>query len=71
MLAASHGRGDMVSLLLECGADVNVQDADGSTCLMCASEHGHTDIVKQLLAQPSCDPNIADMVMPYLAVRII
>ena len=62
MLAVSHGRQDMVGMLLECGANVNMQDEDGSTALMCASEHGHTDIVKMLLAQPDCDATLADNV---------
>ena len=52
MLAASHGRLDMVELLSAAGADVNVRDEDGSTALMCAAEHGHMDIVKFLLQQP-------------------
>ncbi len=52
MLAASHGRLDMVELLINsAGADVNVRDEDGSTALMCAAEHGHMDIVKFLLQQ--------------------
>lgn len=62
MLAVSHGRPDMVRLLLEEGAEVNCQDEDGSTALMCASEHGHTDIVKMLLAHPDCDPTLTDNV---------
>lgn len=60
MLAVSHGRLDLVQLLLEAGADVNVQDEDGSTALMCASEHGHVELVKLLLSQANCDANIAD-----------
>ncbi|XP_070562837.1 KN motif and ankyrin repeat domain-containing protein 1-like isoform X2 [Ptychodera flava] len=60
MLAVSHGRLDMVKLLLESKADVNMQDEDGSTALMCASEHGHLEIVKLLLAQPECNPNLFD-----------
>ena len=36
MLAVSHGRLDMVQLLVEAGADVNIRDEDGSTALMCA-----------------------------------
>ncbi|KAM4887317.1 KN motif and ankyrin repeat domain-containing protein 3 isoform 2-T2 [Thomomys bottae] len=60
MLAITHGRQDMVAALLECGADVNTQDADGATALMCASEYGRLDTVRLLLAQPGCDPAILD-----------
>ena len=62
MLAASHGRLDTVKLLLEAGADINIQDEDGSTSLMCASEHGHGEIVKYLLTQVECDPHLTDNV---------
>lgn len=61
MLAVSHGRIDTVQLLLESGADINIQDEDGSTALMCAAEHGYIDIVKILLAQPDCDLSITDL----------
>ena len=47
MLACGHGRRDMVRLLLMNGCDVNAQDEEGSTALMCAAEHGHTEIVKE------------------------
>ncbi len=66
MLAVSHGRQDMVKMLLETSADVNIQDDDGSTALMCACEHGHNDIVKMLLAHPECDPTITDNVRLYI-----
>lgn len=62
MLAITHGRQDMVAALLACGADVNVQDADGATALMCASEYGCLDTVRLLLAQPGCDPALLDNV---------
>ena len=62
MLAASHGRNDTVSLLLECGADVNIQDEDGSTALMCASEHGHIEIIQTLLGHPHCNSTLSDIV---------
>jgi len=62
MLAVSHARLDLAELLLQAGADANVQDEDGSTALMCASEHGHAELVKLLLSQPNCDANIADNV---------
>lgn len=62
MLAVSHGKLDSTRMLLECGADVNMQDEDGSTALMCAAEHGHKDIVKLLLDHPDIDASIADCV---------
>lgn len=62
MLATSHGNYDMVRMLLEAGADINIQDEDGSTALMCAAEHGRMDIIKILLAQPDCDSTIQDLV---------
>jgi ankyrin repeat protein len=61
MLAVSHGNIEMVQMLLEAGADINIQDDDGSTALMCAAEHGRIDIVKLLLAHPECDSSIQDM----------
>jgi len=69
MLAASHGRSDMVELLLAAGADVNARDEDGSTALMCACEHGYIDIVQMLLSHPECDSSLADVVN-YLSLCI-
>jgi ankyrin repeat protein len=62
MLAASRDRGDIVRMLLDAGADVNAQDDDGSTAVMCASEHGFVDVVRMLLSHPECDPTIVDNV---------
>jgi len=62
MLAASHGRSDMVELLLDAGADVNARDEEGSTALMCACEHGYTNIIQLLLSHPECDSTLADVV---------
>jgi len=62
MLASSRGREDIVEMLLEAGADVNAQDDDGSTALMCAAEHGCVNIVKMLLAHPDCDSSLQDNV---------
>jgi ankyrin repeat protein len=60
MLAVSHGRLDMVQLLVEAGADVNIRDEDGSTALMCAAEHGHMELVKYLLQHPDTDVQAKD-----------
>lgn len=62
MLAVSHGNFTMVQILVESGADINIQDDDGSTALMCAAEQGHLDIIKYLLAQPDCDSTKQDVV---------
>ena len=62
MLAVKHGKADLVELLIRNGAGVNLQDADGSTALMYAVEHGSLNIVKLLLAQPECNVNITDKV---------
>lgn len=69
MLAVSHGRMDMVKVLLASGSDVNIQDDEGSTALMCASEHGHVDIVRVLLAQPGCDATLSDNVSSIYTFR--
>jgi len=55
MLAVSHGRQEIVHLLVESGGDLNIRDEDGSSALMCAAEHGQVEIVKYLLAQPDTD----------------
>ena len=62
MLAVSHGILYRVKLLVEAGADMNIQDEDGSTALMCAAEHGHIAIVKHLISQQDCDASIVDCV---------
>lgn len=62
MLAVSHGKTEVIKLLLDCGADLNIQDEDGSTALMCAAEHGLQEIVNILLSCPECDVSIADNV---------
>ena len=59
----------MVRMLMEAGADVNCQDEDGSTALMCASEHGHADIVKLLLAHPDTDPTLTDNVSTKTSIQ--
>lgn len=71
MLAVSHGRGDMVRALLSCGAQVNIRDDDGSTALMCACEHGHVDIVRQLLSVPGCDATLTDNVSALFSFWVL
>lgn len=61
MLAASHGRTPMVCVLLACGAEVDTQDRDGYTALMCACEQGHAEIAR-LLLERGCDRHLVDKV---------
>ncbi|XP_011209133.2 uncharacterized protein LOC105230196 isoform X1 [Bactrocera dorsalis] len=61
ILAVSHGNKEMAELLLAAGADINIQDEDGSTALMCAADNGRTDLVKHLLSQPDCDSLLVDV----------
>lgn len=59
-LAVRHGRVVMVRLLLSCGADANLQDSQGTTALMFASERGHTHIARLLLERSQCDLTLTD-----------
>ncbi|XP_041848496.1 KN motif and ankyrin repeat domain-containing protein 4-like [Melanotaenia boesemani] len=59
-LAVRHGRVVMVRLLLSCGADANIQDNQGTTALMFASERGHTHIARLLLERSQCDLKLMD-----------
>lgn len=61
-LAVRHGRVVMVRLLLSYGADANIQDSQGTTALMFASERGHTHIARLLLERSQCDLTLTDKV---------
>ena len=65
MFAVRQKRTELVKMLLDTGADTNIQDDEGSTALMCAGEHGHTEICKLLLNTPGCDANITDNVCTF------
>ena len=44
MLAASHGNDQLVSALIESGANVDAENQDNKTAAVMASENGHTDL---------------------------
>jgi len=57
LIEASYaGRLDIVKLLIEAGADINIKNNYGVTSLMLASEGGYKEIVK-LLIEASADIN--------------
>jgi len=49
MIAANNGHERAVELLLQRGAEVDLQDSDGWTALMCAADNGHERVVELLL----------------------
>lgn len=51
MSAAAAGRTEIVRLLLERGADIEAQDADGRTALMSAVIMDHASVVQLLLTR--------------------
>eukprot|EP00808_Paulinella_micropora_P014274 g80261.t1 len=46
--AAAGGHTDMVKLLLDNKAEIDVQDGEGYTALHRASSHGYTDVIREL-----------------------
>ncbi|XP_008794404.2 probable E3 ubiquitin-protein ligase XBOS32 isoform X2 [Phoenix dactylifera] len=47
--SAAQGHHEIVSLLLESGVDINLQNVRGQTALMLASQYGHWEVVQTLL----------------------
>lgn len=68
VLAAQLGHADIVSVLLEHGADPNLANLEGDTPLSVAAEQGHDKIVAMLLAK-GVDPNEAQRSAPAYTAR--
>ncbi|VDP78149.1 unnamed protein product [Echinostoma caproni] len=60
MMAASNGSREVVKLLLEHGAQVNLQDTSGNTALMFALENGDLVVISTLLERPELDLSLLD-----------
>lgn len=63
-MASSHGHSDIVKLLLEAGADVNVTNRNRMTALYMAVLGNHADVV-EVLAAHQADVNMADRAVGY------
>ena len=59
MVAAKSGRDSTVSIIIQHGADLNMQDNGGVTALMVAAERGRDSTVT-ILIQHGADLNIQD-----------
>ncbi len=59
-VASQRGRKEVVTLLLERGAKVDLEDKEGSTALMAAAYNGHVDIV-EILVDAGADVNHKNM----------
>ena len=57
--AACNGNTESVRLLIEAGADVDVQSCNQSTALHCSAEDGNAAIVSLLLSA-NANPNLKD-----------
>ena len=53
MKAAKHGHLEIVSYLMENGADINRRDNRGMNALYWASSNGHREIVEALISHKS------------------
>ena len=58
IIACDKGRTDIVRLLLQKGADPNIQNKTGDTALIVTCIKGHTEIVKLLMDDNRTNPNI-------------
>jgi len=60
ILAVTFGNEKVANALLEAGADINLQKADGSTALIAAAFMGYPNMVSNLLKK-GADPNIRNL----------
>ena len=60
-LASARGYIQISRVLLEHGADGNVQDTNGNASIHLAAEEDHVGVVRLLIEQGEADPNIQDV----------
>ena len=59
MLASENGDLEMARLLLEAGADKDLQDSRGNTAFMLAAKNGHVKVAR-LLLEAGADKDLWD-----------
>ena len=55
MTAAAEGHVEVVEILLDAGADKNIEDKDGDTALSFARKNGHAEVVALLENRPDSE----------------
>jgi len=68
--ASRNGRVEMIQLLCNNGANVNLRDIEGKTALYIASEAGNTAVVRCLLHMPNIDPTITSNIHDYAPIHV-
>jgi len=59
MKAAFNGKEQVVQMLADKGADIDMKDKEGHTALMLAAFRGHTEVVRTLLTR-GANMNLSD-----------
>ena len=59
MVASLNGHAEIVKLLADNGAELNLKSNDGSSALIFASQNGNAEVVKVLL-EKGADPGLKD-----------
>ena len=65
MVASQGGDINLVAMLLDAGAKINIADKEGNTAVLLAQKKGHLDIVYRLLTEGATLPNAEDFLFLY------
>jgi ankyrin repeat protein len=74
MLASLNGHTDVVKLLLDRGAKIDLQRSDGATALIVAAQNGHEEVIKILLergADRGIKDNTGKTFLDYSGMQVI
>jgi ankyrin len=66
-VAAKWGKSNMVSLLLESGANIEAKTRDGLTALHCAARSGHDQVIDMLLQRNAPISSKTKVGVPFIS----
>lgn len=70
MEAATCGYNDIIRLLLDSGANIDIEDVRGDTAINMAAARGHVDTVRFLVDQGALVNIAAHGIVPFSCVRL-